>query len=211
MLSARSDHAVESAAYPVNVDLITRYVLENPFPFSLVLLVLAAGLARSGLRTGRRSHLVAAAAAAAVGAAVVLAGTTIETAGEHARRVVVAAVDAAVRADVAGVTALLADDAVLSLASPNNPGYPRDAIELRLAGLAGRYRIASNRITSLDAVTVSRQRGEVNLVCRTELELGFGPVPTSWVVQVDRQPDGSWKITRVTWLTLATRTPPENW
>lgn len=192
------------------MDLLTRYVLENPFPLGLLLLVLGAGLARSGLRTGRRPRLVAAAMAAAAAAAVVVAGTTIETAGEHARRVVLDAVDAAVQGDVAGVTALLADDAVLSLASPNNPGYPRNAIERRLAGLAGRYRIASNRITSLDAATVSRQRGEVNLACRTELELGFGPVPTSWVVEVDRQPDGSWKIARVTWVTLATRTPPKN-
>ncbi len=198
-------------AYPVHVDLITRYVLENPFPLGLLLLALGAALARTGLRTGRRPRLVTAAVAAAVGAAVLLAGTTIETAGEHARRVVLEAVDAAVAADVAGITALLADDAVLSLASPNNPGYPRDAIDRRLAGLAGKYRIGSNRITSLEAATVSRQRGEVNLACRTELELGFGPVPTSWVIQVDRRPDGSWKITRVTWLTLATRTPPENW
>ncbi len=193
------------------MDLFTRYVLENPFPLGLLLLVLGAGLARSGLRTGRRPRLVAAAVAAAVAVAVVVAGTAFETAGEHARRVVLEAVDAAVQADVAGVTALLAADAVLSLASPNNPGYPRNAIERRLAGLAGRYRIASNRITSLDAATVSRQRGEVKLVCLTELELGFGPMPTSWVVEVDRQPDGSWKIARVTWLTLATRTPPTNW
>ncbi len=197
--------------YPVHVDLVTHYVLENPFPLGLLLLALGAGLARTGMRTGRRPRLVAAAIVAAVGAVVLLVGTTIDTAGEHARRVVLEAVDAAVAADVAGVRALLADDAVLSLASPNNPGYPRDAIDRRLAGLAGRYRIASNRITSLDAETVSRQRGEVNLACRTELELGFGPVPTSWVIEVDRRPDGSWKITRVTWLTLATRTPPENW
>ncbi len=193
------------------MDLITRYVLENPFPLGLLLLALGAGLARSGLRTGRRPRLVTAAVAAAMGAAVLVAGTTIETAGEHARRVVVEAVDAAVAADVAGITALLADDAVLSLGSPNNPGYPRDAIDRRLAGLAGRYRIASNRITSLQAATVSPYRGEVNLVCRTELELGFGPVPSSWEIQVDRQPDGSWKITRVTWSTLATSTPPEDW
>ena len=198
-------------AYPATVDLFTRYVLENPFPLGLLLLVLGAGLARSGLRTGLRPRLVAAAVAAVVGAAVMLAGTTVVTAGEHARRVVLEAVDAAVRADVAGVVALLADDAVLSLASPNNPGFPREAIERRLAGLAGKYRIASNRVTNLDAATVSRQRGEVNLVCRTELELGFGPMPTSWIVQVDRQTDGSWKIARVTWVTLATRTPPDEW
>ena len=198
-------------AYPAPVNLFTRYVLENPYPLALLLLVLGAGLARSGLRMGLRPRLVAAAVTAAIAAAVVLAGTTIQTAGEHARRVVLEAVDAAVQADIPGVMALLADDAVLSLASPTNPGFPRNAIDRRLAGLAGRYRIASNRITSLDAATVSRQRGEVILACRTELELGFGPVPTSWVVQVDLQPDGSWKITRVTWVTLATRTPPRNW
>ena len=193
------------------MDLFTRYVLENPYPAGVVMLAVGAGLAWTGLGAEDRRRLIVAVVVAALGAAILGVGAVIVTPGEHARRVVLEAVDAAVQADIAAATATLADDAILTMGLPSNPGYPRDSIAQRLQGLAGRYRIASNRITSLESSTESKHRGVVDLVCRTQLELGFGPVPTRWVVQVDRQPDGAWKISRVTWVTLASRTPPERW
>ena len=190
---------------------LTPYVLENPYPLGVLMLAVGAGLAWTALGAEDRRRLIIAGVLAALGAAILAVGAVIVTPGEHARRVVLEVVDAAVQADIPLATASFADDAVLSMGSPSNPGYSRDSIAQRMQGLAGRYRIASNRVTRLESSTESRQRGIVHLACRTELQLGFGPVPTSWVVQVDRQPDGTWKISRVTWVTLASRTPPERW
>ncbi len=193
------------------MELFTRYVLENPWPLGVLLLATAAGLAWTGLQAVDRRRLLAAAAVAVVGAAVMVAGKAIVTPGEHARGVVMEAVDAAVAADITTLAAAFADDSALSLGSPNNPGFSKDAITRRREGLTGRYRIKSNRVTKLDATTVTRDRGVVDLACVTEPALGFGPVPTSWIIQVDRQPDGSWKITHVTWVTLGMRAPPRSW
>jgi ketosteroid isomerase-like protein len=193
------------------MELFTRYVLENPWPLGVLLLAIAAGLAWSGLQAVDRRRLLAAGVMAVAGAAVMAAGRVVVTPGEHARAVVMETVDAAVAADVTRVAAAFADDSALSLGSPNNPGFSKDDITRRLEGLTGRYRIKSNRVVKLDATTVTRDRGVVDLACLTEPTLGFGPVPTSWVVQVDRQPDGSWKITHVTWVTMGNRAPPGSW
>lgn len=191
--------------------MLTRYVFENPWPVGIVLLAIAAGLGWTGLHAVDRRRLIAAGVVALLGAAVMVAGKAVVTPGEHARDVVLEVVDAAVAADVATGAAALADDASLSLGSPNNPGFPRDIIVRRMDGLTGRYRIEGNRITNLDARTVSSDRGVVDIACVTELSLGFGPVPTSWTIQVDRQTDGTWKISHVTWVTLAGRVPPRTW
>ncbi len=193
------------------MELITRYVLENPWPLGGLLLAIAAGLAWTGLQSVDRRRLLAAGVVAVVGAAVIAAGRAVVTPGEHARAVVIEIVDAAVAADITTVAAAFAEDSALSLGSPNNPGIPKDAITRRLDGLAGRYRIKSNRVTKLDATTLTQDRGVVDLACVTEPTVGFGPVPTSWIIQVDRQPDGTWKITHVTWVTLGMRAPPRSW
>ena len=193
------------------MDLLTRYVLENPWPLGVLLLAIAAGLGWTGLQAVDRRRLLGAGIVAVAGAAVMVVGRAIVTPGEHARALVMQVVDAAVAADITTVAAAFADDSSLSLGSPNNPGFPKDDIGRRLAGLAGRYRIKSNRVTKLDATTVTRNRGVVDLVCVTEPTLGFGPVPTSWIIQVDRQPDGTWKFSQVTWVTVGMRAPPRSW
>ena len=176
----------------------------------MLLLAIAAGLAWTGLQAVNRRRLLAAGIVAVVGAAVMVAGKVIITPGEHARAVVLEVFDAAVAADITTVAAAFTDDSALSLGSPNNPGFSKDAIIRRLEGLTGRYRIKSSRVTKLDATTVTPDRGVVNCACVTEPTLGFGPVPTSWIIQVDRQPDGTWKITHVTWVTLGMRALPHS-
>ncbi len=193
------------------MELITRYVLENPWPLGVLLLAIAAGLAWTGLQAVDRRRLLAAAVVAVVGAAVMVAGKAIVTPGEHARAVVMEVFDAAVAGDITTVAAAFADDSALSVGSPNNPGFSKDVIVRRLEGLTGRYRIKSSRVTKLDATTVTQDRGIVNFACVTEPTLGFGPVPTSWIIQVDRQPDGTWKFSHVTWVTLGMQAPPRSW
>ena len=198
---------------PPPVGLFTQYVLENPYPLGLLALVVAAVLAWTALRVGRPERVVAAGILAVIGAGILLVGTFVVTSGEHARRVVLEVVDAAVAGDVVTAGALFTDDATLALGSPTNPGYPRDRIERGLDQLAGRYRIADNQVTILDGFTESSRQATVHLGCRTTPEGGFGPVPTLWVLRVELQPDGTWKISRVAWVGFAGRTPdsPLGW
>ena len=195
---------------PPRVGLFTRYVLENPYPLGVLLLALAAGFAWTALRSDRPQRLRTAGILGVVGAAVLLTGTWVATAGEHARRVTLAVVEAAVAADVSGAAALFADDARLSFGSPNNLGRPRGDIEARIDQLDGKYRIQSNQVTMLRAYTETSDRATVHLACFTTLERGFGPAPTQWVLRVERQDDGTWKIAHVTWISYAGRSPGSN-
>jgi ketosteroid isomerase-like protein len=192
---------------PPPVGLITRYVFENPYPAGLLLLALAAGFAWTALRSERPERLRVAGALAAIGAAILLIGALVVTAGERARRVTLAVVDAAVAGDVVAAGSYFADDARLAFGSPTNPGVPRRDIQSRIDQLDGKYRIQSNQVTMLRAYTESSDRATVHLACRTTLERGFGPTPTSWVLVVQRQDDGTWKISHVTWVALAGRSP----
>jgi ketosteroid isomerase-like protein len=192
---------------PPQVGLLTRYVLENPYPLGLLLLALAVGFAWTGLRSGHRQRLPIAGILAAVGVAVLLTGALVVTSGERARRVTLALVDAAVAADVSGAAAMFADDATLSLGSPANPAFPRDDIERRIENLDGKYRIEFNQVTMLQSYTEARDRATVHLGCRTTLRRGFGPTPTRWVLRIERQADGTWKVARVTWISIAGHSP----
>jgi hypothetical protein len=192
---------------PPRVGLITRYVLENPYPLGLLLVALAAGFAWTALRSQRPQRLRTAGVLAALGAAVLLTGVLVVTAGEQARRVTMAVVEAAVAADVSGAAALFAEDARLSFGSPTNPGLLRRAIESRIDQLDGKYRIQANQVTMLRAYTETSDRATVHLACRTTLERGFGPAPTQWVLRVQRQDNGTWKIAHVTWISYAGRSP----
>ncbi|MHC4217899.1 MAG: hypothetical protein ACYSU7_05520 [Planctomycetota bacterium] len=195
---------------PPRVGLLTRYLLENPYPLGLLLLALAAGFAWTALRSDNPQRLRKAGIMGAIGAAIMVTGVLIVTAGERARQVTMAVVDAAVAGDVAGAAAHFADDARLSFGSPTNPSLPRADIENRINQLDGRYRIQSNQVSMLRAYTETSDRATVHLACYTTLERGFGPAPTQWVLSVERQDDGSWKIAHVTWISLAGRAPGSN-
>ncbi|MHC4416377.1 MAG: hypothetical protein ACYS0G_13960 [Planctomycetota bacterium] len=192
---------------PPRVGLLTRYLFENPYPLGVVLLAVAGGLAWSVLRWGRRERLRAAGGLAVLGVAALVTGTLVVTSGERARAVVGALVDAAVAGDVPVAFGHFAGDATLSFGLATNPGYPADEIHLRLQRLEDRYRIASNRITRLASYSRSSREATVHLACRTTLIGGYGPTLTQWVLEVERQPDGSWKVARVTWVSLNGRSP----
>ncbi len=147
----------------------------------------------------------------AAGAAVYGIAALIVTPGERARALVSDLVAAAVAADVSGAVAFFSPDATLAFGSPNNPGLPFDEIRSRLEELDGRYRIERNSITSLESETESPGRVIVRLSCRTELVDGYGMMPNEWIIEVTRQGDGPFLITRVTWVSLAGRPPSREW
>ncbi|MCZ6543263.1 MAG: hypothetical protein O6768_06320, partial [Planctomycetota bacterium] len=140
---------------PPHVGLITRYVLENPYPLALVLLALAGGLAWTAVRSERRDRLRAGGALAILGVAVLLLGAVVVTSGEHARRITRALVEAAVAADVSAAMQLFADEATLSFGRATNPGHATDEIHWRLERLDDQWRIESNRITMLRSYSES--------------------------------------------------------
>jgi hypothetical protein len=187
--------------------MFTRYVLENPWPLGIGLLAAALILAWTAVRGESAGRLKAAGVIALVGAAVLIAGAAVVTPGERARQVVLDVVAAAVAGDVSGAGAHFSSDATLAFGLVTNPGLPRAEIEWRIDQLDNRFRIASNDVTRLRAETAARDRGIVHLACRTELVALPVPVPTEWIIDVTRQADGTWKISRVTWTSMAGRSP----
>ncbi len=187
--------------------MFTRHVLENPWPLGIGLLAAALILAWVAMRRESAGRLKAAGVIALVGAAVLIAGAAVVTPGERARKVVLAVVAAAVAGDVPGAGAHFSDDATLAFGLDTNPGLPRSEIEWRIDQLDDRFRIASNTVTRLRAETAASDRGVVQLGCRTELVAVPVPVPTEWIIEVTRQVDGAWKISRVTWTSIAGRAP----
>lgn len=192
---------------PPHVGLVTRHVLENPYPLGLVLVALAAGFAWTAVRGERPRRLRPAGVLAALGAAALVTGAVVVTAGERATEVTRRLVEAAVAGDVKSAGALFADEAALAFGAPTNPARTRASIQDRVDNLDGKYRVAENRITKLRSYTESRRRATVHLACLTTLEGRFGPTPTQWVLRVECLDDGSWKITHVTWVSIAGQTP----
>ncbi len=186
---------------------LTRYVLENPYPLGVLLLALALGLLWTAVRGEQRQRLPLAGGLAGAGVVVLLVGTFVITSGERAAALTLTLVDAAVTADIQRARSLFADDATMSFGRSSNPSHGRVEIDRRVDRLQDRYRVASNRIMSLEAETKSRERAVVVLACSTQLEQGFGPIITRWELEVERQPDGTWKIAHVTWESLNGQTP----
>ncbi len=197
---------------PPSVSIITRYLFENPYPAGIVLLAVAGGLVWTGLTQGRRDRLRIAAVPGGLGVAILLIGLLVTTSGERAKRVSRQLVDAAVDGDLVTAFGLFADDASVSMGSPNNPGYDIEFIRSALDDFVGRYTVEDNSITMLDAFTESADRAEVHMACFTTVTQGYGgPTPSQWVLTVTRQADGAWKITRITCVSVAGQHPPRPW
>jgi len=192
---------------PPSVGLFTRYVLENPYPLGIGLVLLAAVLTWLALRAGRMNRLVTPAVVAAAGAAVLAIGLTVTTAGEHGERVTGQLVQAVEDNDMTGAMALFADSATFSFGSPDNMGYNIDFIR-GAVDQASRYSIENNIIRMLDGYTVDGDTAVVHLGCLTEGG-SYGYTPSKWVVRVERQDDGDWRVSRLTCVSISNRTPSE--
>ena len=193
---------------PPSVGLVTRFLLENPYPVGLVVLAVAGGLLWTGLREGRRDRLIVGLIGIVVAAAVLTIGGVVVTSGERARKVTIELVESAVAADIVDVMSHFADEAAFAFASPTNPGLPLDYIRRQAVRLEAQYRIESNRITKLKAYSTSSDSAIVHLGCSTIAAQGYGPTPTQWVLQMQRDDQGDFKIVHITWISLAGNPPP---
>ena len=192
---------------PPSVGLVTRFLLENPYPVGLVVLAVAGGLLWTGLREGRRERLVIGLIGIAVAAAVLTIGAVVVTSGERARKVTIELVEAAVAANVVDVMSHFGDEATFAFASPTNPGFPLDYIRQQAVRLESQFSIESNRITQLKAYSVSKDSAIVHLGCSTTAAQGYGPTPTQWILQIERDDQGDYKIVHITWISLAGNPP----
>jgi hypothetical protein len=159
---------------------MTEWLFENPWPVALALAALGAVACWRAATGGGRRDVAVAATALVLATGALVAGRLVVTPGEQARAVVLALVDRA--------------------------GLPIVEIRRALDSLERRNRIEANRVTSIEARTLSDDTGEVELRCSTEIVGGMGAVPTGWIVRVRRR-DGRWRIDRLTFASLYGKAP----
>lgn len=185
--------------------LFTHYVLENPWPLGIGLILLALIIAWFALQRGNKSGLGVAAIAGVIGIIVLALGAAVTTAGEHGERVTKELVDAVVANDLPGAFALFDDDASFAFSSPSNPGLDIDYIK-GMIDRTDRYTIKSNTIRLLEGFTESSDAATVHLGCLTETDIGY--TPSTWILLVERNEYDNWRITKVTWMTINNSPPP---
>lgn len=190
---------------PPSVGLITKYLFEDAWVLGGLLVGMAAVVGFASLREGRTDRLKAVAVVGLLGVAIFVVGRAVTTAGEHAALLTRQLVDAAVAADVTAALNCFAPDATISFGSPKNPGHGIELIQGALENLDRRYRVQSNRITQLDAYTISRDEARVDLTCFTDV--GGGPMPNTWLLRILKQPDGSWKVKQITAIAINRQAP----
>ena len=191
-----------------STSLVTHYIFENPWPVGIVLLAAAVVLGWLGMREGLRNRMRAAMVCGVLGIAVIAASMFVTTSGERGEHVVKSLVDAALNEDVVGGLALFSGDAIMNSGSPQNPGFGYDVIQSQFARLGEQYDIESNSITSLRGYSVTRDDAEVHLACHTTITGSPYPAISRWMIRVQPQSDGEWKITRLTCVSINNETVP---
>jgi hypothetical protein len=188
---------------------LRHYLFENPYPVGGSLIVIGIALAAMSLRSGIAGRMRAGLAFALAGAAVIAVGAVVTTAGERARAATRALVDRVVAGDITGAAGLFAEDALLHFGQPAAIGHDLDWIIAGLSEFDASYTVESNRITKLRGETEARTAGTVVLTCWTEISSGFHR--SEWIVRVERQEDGAWRIADLTFVALDGRAPPDSW
>ncbi len=176
----------------------------------MISLVLSAALllcAFIGLRRGSLKWLAASGACLVAVAVTALCGSLIVTPADHARGVVEQLVAAAVAGDPAEAKRCFSLNASIHMGSPEQPGSDRAHIDRAFDSFATRHRIETNEISSLSAESLGDDRATVDLRCRTHTASSLSTIPTRWQFEVVREPDGIWRITRITWRAVGNQKP----
>src|SRR5687768_6623741 len=150
--------SLQTMPTPPQASLFTRYVLENPWPLGISLLVIAAYVLWVGLRDGLDKHQKTGVVLGIGGVAALATGYFVQTSGERARAIVQAFVNAVVNEDLHSADALLADNAALSVSAPNNPAIAKDLIMSSLSEFAARYTVEDNQISAMKSYTESAEQ-----------------------------------------------------
>ena len=187
--------------------LFTRYVLENPWPAGIFLLLGGFALVVLWFNRGENRLLMAAGGCIAVAGLTFLIAWAVQTPGEQAREVIREMVRHAEQGEVDEMIEMISPDASLHLGSLKRPGRSFSQLETSLRTLEAGNRISSNTITKLRAWSTSSDSALVQLGCRTETAQGWSAVPTSWMFELERDPGGRWSVTRIAFRSLAGKEP----
>lgn len=184
---------------------IAHYLLENPWPVVLVCAILGIAIGLRGSREGQGTKVAIGAGLLALAVIVFGVAWFVTTAGERAVAVARTLVASAEAGDPAAGMMLIAPDATLHFERPESPGLPIESIARGLDSVATDHVIEDNSVTRLRGYTVDGDTGVAHLACWTTTGSSMGAVPSQWILRVKRQPDGSWKIARITCVSIAGR------
>ena len=197
---------------PPATNTFTNLLFENAWLLPGVTLIAAicclAWWYRSGQR-GRAPLLAALALLVLAGALWSIERITI-TSGEAAVAATAAMLSDAEAANVNGVLSHFADDAVMAMGQPTNPGVGLDEIRRRASTLNGRYRVQGMRTLQLDGFSHSETSATVQLRITARFGSNSFAVPSSWVLRFERADDGAMKIKHMTFVEYGLRTVPGN-
>lgn len=188
--------------------LLSRHVLESPWPAVLILAVAAAVVGWIALQRDDRRWLVGAAVGLALSIAVAVIGTITTTDREAAVAATRAFVQDAVEGRVDDLVARLHPDATLHVGVIEAPGFPREDLERALDQLDGAHRIKDNMITRLDAADDGFGMIWVELACLTSTASSYGTVPSRWIFEwIPPEPGRPWEVRSITAVSVAGRAP----
>lgn len=186
---------------------LTRWVLENPWPLSIVLLLLAAAIIIHAIRRDDRRPIRFAAGVFLVAIGCLVTGLLVETPGESAAKATRNLVAAAVDGRVEDMIDLFESEATLHVGRVETPGYPRSELERNLDALRSRQRIEENMITRLDSANGRGDSVWIDLACMTRTSGSGGWVPSRWILEWRIDGATEPRIRSITLLNLAGRTP----
>ena len=187
--------------------LLTRYVLENPWPLVIILLIGAVISAWLAIQRDNTKMLGIPLAFGAVAGLVLLIASLATTPAEQAKAATRDFVRAAEEGRSDDMISMLRENATLHIGRTENAGQPLEELERELRMLDGVHRIVSNRITRLEAETVEPDTVVVELGCYTETKSSFSTVPSAWLIEWRRESDGTWMVRRITAAKIAGRVP----
>ena len=182
-------------------------IAEHPWTIGITLVVLAFIFWQVGARRGSTGMIGASVGTLLAALLVAIVAWLTQTPADASQATALQLVAAAEAGDPAAAKALFTSTATIHMGTPESAGEGRDKIDRAFNSFAGRHRIEDNSIWSIDATTISPTRGSVDLTCRTRTATSLGTIPTQWTIEVERQPDGSWKIFRITWRAVASQKP----
>lgn len=190
----------------VRDSLFSQWVLENPWPFSIVTLLVAATIGWIAIQRDDRRPLLVAGVLAGLALLALGVGLLVETPAEAAASATRRFVADAESGRVDLLVARLDPEATLHPGRLENPGFPVEDLRSMLDALGGVHRIERNSITLLDAVSTGREAAMVELACLTRTSSSLGYVPSRWIFEWERR-DDDWMIRSITAASIAGRVP----
>ncbi|MAC18935.1 MAG: hypothetical protein CMJ23_04505 [Phycisphaerae bacterium] len=186
---------------------LTRWVLENPWPLSIALLLLAAAILIHAIRRDDRRPIRFAVGVFVLAIGCLATGLLVETRGESAEESTRKLVAAAVDGRIEDMIDLFEPEATLHVGRVETPGYPRSELERNLEALRSRQRIEENMVTRLDSANGREDSVWIDLACMTRTNGSGGWVPSRWILEWRINDTTEPRIRSITLLNLAGRTP----